>query len=72
VHVARMVASWAVYKVLVGKSEGKIPLRRPRPRWEDTMDLPRVGCEGMDWIDLAQDMNRWRALVSAVKNLRFP
>jgi hypothetical protein len=48
------------------------PLRRPRRRWEDNikMDLQEVGCGGMDWIDLAQDKDRWRAIVNAVMNLR--
>jgi hypothetical protein len=67
-----MVASKAIYRVLMGKSEGKRPLGRPRSRWEDTMDLPRVGCGGMDWIDLAHDRNMWRAFVNAVMNLRVP
>ena len=59
---------------LVGKPEGKIPLGRPRRRWEDTIkiDLQEAGCEGMDWIDLAQDTERWRALVNGVMNLRIP
>ena len=59
---------------LVGKSEGKRPVRRPRHRWEDSikMDLQEVGCGGMDWIDLAQDRDRWWTLVNAVMNLRVP
>jgi len=63
-----------VYRVLVGKSEGKRPLGRPRRRWVDNimMDLQEVGCGYMDWIGLAQDRNRWRTLVSAVMNLRVP
>jgi hypothetical protein len=63
-----------VYRVLVGKPEGKRPLGRPRRRWEDnvTMDLQKVGCECEDWIGLAQDRDRWRALVSVVRNLRVP
>jgi hypothetical protein len=63
-----------VYWALVGKSEGKRPLGKPRRRWEDniTMDLQDVGCEGMDWINLAQDMNRWRGLVKAAMNLQAP
>jgi len=58
----------------VGKPEGKRPLGRPRHRWEDyiKMDLQEVGCRSMDWIELAQDRNRWRALVNAVMNLRVP
>ena len=56
------------------KPEGKRPLRRPRFIWEDNMKmyLQEVGCGGMDWIELAQDMGRWRALVNAVMNLRIP
>ena len=63
-----------VCRVLVGKPEGKRPLGRPRRRWEDNikMDLQEVGCECMDWIELAQDRDRWRALVNAVMNLRIP
>jgi len=58
----------------VGKPEGKRLLGRPRRRWEDNikMDLREVGCVGMDYIELAQDRNRWRALVNAVMNLRVP
>jgi len=60
--------------VLVYKPEGKIPLRRPMRRWEDNikMDLQEVGCKSIDWIDLARDRNSWRAIVSAVMNLRIP
>ena len=63
-----------VLRVLVGKPEGKRPLERPRRRWDDNikMDLHEVGCGFMDWIDLAQDRDRWRALVNAVMNLRVP
>jgi hypothetical protein len=62
-----------VYRVLVGKPEGKRPLGRLKRRWEDNinMDLQDVGCGGMDWIELAQDRDRWQALVDAVMNLRF-
>jgi hypothetical protein len=61
-----------VYKVLVGKLEGKRPLGRPRRRWEDgiRMDLREIGLGCVDWIRLAQDRGRWRAVVSAVMNLR--
>jgi hypothetical protein len=60
-----------VYNVLVGKPEGRRPLGRPRRRWEDgvRMDLREIGLLGMDWIRLARDRNRWRAVVSAVMNL---
>jgi hypothetical protein len=63
-----------VYRVLVGKPEGTRPLGRPRLRWEDSnrMDLEEVGCGCEDWIWLAQDRDKWRALVSAVRNLRVP
>ena len=63
-----------VYKVMVGKPEGKRPLGRPRRRWEDNilMDLQEVGLRYEDWTRLVQDRDRWRALVSAVRNLRVP
>jgi hypothetical protein len=63
-----------VYRVLVGKPEGKRPLGRPRRRWEDNinMDLQEVGCGSVDCIELAQDKDRWRALVTVVINLRVP
>jgi len=71
-HVARMGEERRVYRVLLGKPEGKRPLRRPRRRWVDNirMDLQEVECGYMDWIGLAQDRDRWRRLVSAVMNLR--
>ena len=73
-HVARLGESRVVYRVLVGKPEGKRPLGRPRHRWEDNikMDLQEVGCGGVDWIEVAQDRDRWQALVNAVMNLRVP
>ena len=63
-----------VYRVLVGKTEGKRTLGRPRRRWEDNveMGLQEVGCVGMDWIELAQDRNRRWALVNAVMHRRVP
>jgi hypothetical protein len=63
-----------VYRVLVGKTARKRPLGRPRRRWEDNikMYLLEVGCGGMDWIELAQNRDRWRALVNAVMNFRVP
>ena len=71
-HVARMEEGRGVHKVLVGKPEGKRPLGRRKRRWEDNikMDLQDVACGGMDWIDLAQGKDRWRAVVNAVMNLR--
>ncbi|KDR19811.1 hypothetical protein L798_04744, partial [Zootermopsis nevadensis] len=70
-HVARMDGTRGVHRVLVGKPEGKRPLRRPRRRWEDNLrrDLWEIEVEG-DWILLAQDRVRWRALVNSVMNLR--
>jgi hypothetical protein len=63
-----------VYRVSVGKPEGRRPLRRPRRRWVDNIrkDLLEVGCGYMDWIGLAQDKDRWRTLLSAVMNLSVP
>ena len=63
-----------VYRVLVGKPEGKRPLGRPRHRWEDNikMDLREVGGGCGDWMELAQDTDRWRALVSTLMNFRVP
>jgi hypothetical protein len=71
-HMARMGEERKVYKVLVGKPEGKRLLGRPRLRWEDGigMDLRAIGLRGVDWIRLSQDRDRWRAVVSSVMNLR--
>jgi hypothetical protein len=71
-HVAHMGGERKVYKVLVGKPEGKRPLGRPRRKWGDgiRMGLREIGFGGVDWIRLAQDTDRWRAVVSAVMNLR--
>ena len=73
-HVARMGEERGVYRVLVGKPEGKRLLGRSRPRWVDNirMDLQKVGCGHVGWIGPAQDRDRWRTLVSAVMNLRVP
>jgi hypothetical protein len=71
-HVARMGEGRGVYRVLVGKPEGKGPLGRLRRGWEDNikMDVQEVGFGSVDWFELAQDRDRWRALVNAVMNLR--
>jgi len=73
-HVARMGEERGVYRVLVGKPEGKRPMRRPRRSWVDdiTMVLQEVGFGYVDWIGLDQDRDSWRTLVSAVMNLRVP
>jgi hypothetical protein len=73
-HVARMVEKRNAYRLLVGKPEGKRPLGRPRRRWVDNirMDLGEVGWGDVDWIGLAKDRNRWRALVNSVLNPRVP
>jgi len=73
-NVARMGESRDLYRVLVGKPEGKRPLGKPRHRWEYNIktDIREVGCGVMDWIELVQDRDRWRALVIAVMNLRVP
>jgi hypothetical protein len=71
-HEERMGEGRGVYRVMVGKPKRKIPFERPRIRWEDNikMDLQVVGCGSMDWIELTQDRDRWRALMDAVINLR--
>ena len=73
-HVARMGEGRGVHRVLVGQPEVKRPLGRPRRRWEDNikMDLQEMGWGCGDWMELAQDRDRWRALVSAVMNFRVP
>ena len=73
-HVARMGQGIRVHRVLVGRPEGKRPLGRPRRRWEDNikMDLQELDGGCGDWMELAQDRDRWRALVSTVMNLRVP
>jgi len=73
-HVAHMGEERGMYRVLVGKPEGRKSLGRPRRRWVDNirMDLQEVECVYMDWIGLVQDRDRWRTLVSAVMNLRVP
>ena len=74
INIFRMGEERGLYRVLLGKPEGRRPLGRPRRRWVDNirMDLQEVGCGYMDWIGLAQDRDRWRTLVSAAMNLRVP
>jgi hypothetical protein len=71
-HVGRMGEGRGAYRILAGRPDGRRPLGRPRRRWEDNikMDLQEVGWEGVDWIDMAQDRDRWRAVVNEVMNLR--
>jgi hypothetical protein len=73
-RVQRMAEGRGAYRILMGRPEGRRPLGRPRRRWEDNikMDLQDVGWGSMDLIDMAQDRDRWRAVVSAVMNLRVP
>ena len=72
--MARMEEGRGVHRVLVGKPEGKRPLGRPRRRWKDNikMDIQEVGGACGDWMELAQDRDKWRALVRMVRNLRVP
>jgi hypothetical protein len=73
-HAARKGKKRNTYRILVGKPEGKRPLGRPKHRWVYyiKIDLREIGWNGMDWIDLAQDRDQWRALVETVMNLRVP
>ena len=73
-HVARMGEGRGVYRVLVEKPEGQRPLGRPRRRWEDNIKMDLKEMEGScgDWLELAQDRDRWRALVGTVRNFRVP
>jgi hypothetical protein len=73
-HVARMGERRGVYKVLVGKPEGKRPLGRPRRRWEDNikLDLTEIGIDGSNWVQLSQDRVQWRTFVNTVMNRRVP
>jgi hypothetical protein len=73
-HVSWKGEKRNVHRLLVKKPEGKRPLRSTRPRWVDNikMNIGEIGCGGMDWISLAQDMDQWRALVNAVMNLQVP
>jgi hypothetical protein len=73
-YVARMGEKLDAYRLLLGKQEGKRPLGRPRRRWVDNikMDLREIGWDGVDWIDMAQDRDHWRALVNTVLNLQVP
>jgi hypothetical protein len=73
-HIARMGEKMNAYRLLVGKPQRKRPLGRPRLRWVDNirMDLGEVGWGNVDWIGLAQDRNRWRALVNSILNIRVP
>jgi hypothetical protein len=71
-HVARMGERRDIFRVLVGRSESKKPLGRPRRRWEDNIDLREMGIDGANWIQLTRDRVQWRAFVNTVMNIRFP
>jgi hypothetical protein len=73
-HVARIGEKRNAYRILVGKSEGKIPPGRPKHKWVDNIkvDFREIGWDGMDWIDLAKDRDQWMALVNMVMNLQSP
>jgi hypothetical protein len=73
-HVARLGEKRNAYRILVGKPEGKRPHGRPRHRWVDNikMDLREIGWDGVDWMDMVEDRNQWRALVNMILNLRVP
>jgi hypothetical protein len=73
-HVARTGKGRSIYRVLIGRPEGKKSLGRPRRRWKDNikMDLREIGIDGANWIQLAQDSVRWRDFVNTVMNLRVP
>jgi transcription termination factor 2 len=73
-YVARMGEGRCVYRILVGRPEGKRPLGKPRRRWKDNikMDLREIGIDGANWIQLVQDRVQWRAFLNTVMNLRVP
>ena len=73
-HVARMGEGRGMYRILVAKCERKRPMGRPRHRWADNIKVAfqELGCGGMDWLELAQDRDRWQALVNVVMNLWVP
>ena len=73
-YVARMEEGWSTFKILTSKPTGKIPLGRPRRRWEENirMDLEEIGINAGNWVDWGQDMDYWRTLVNAALNLRVP